>query len=326
MTLLLRVQLFDSFPSRRERARLARAFVLLAAATMFTVSALAQAPVAAAAGEYVGDAAVTYTTIDYPGAAITNVTGINSSGVMVGDYSDATYNSPSHGFIYSNGVFTSFDYPGGESTITGAINDSGVIAGYADIHQYTASNGFLYNGTRFTTVRIQGQTATFVEGINNAGDVVGAYGSFSSTKGFELVGKKVQTISPPGVPFIVFANGINNLGEIVGSATASSVTGWAYKNGKFLTLVVPGSSGYTEALGVNDSGMVVGLYSTTAAFYGFAMLNGRYVSLAYPGAIETIATGVNNLEEVVGEYQLPDFSWHGFKTTAVSFTHLGAER
>ena len=52
--------------------------------------------------------AYTFSSIDYPGARITEAWGINDSGSIVGLYINAT---GEHGFLYQAGMFTSIDYP-----------------------------------------------------------------------------------------------------------------------------------------------------------------------------------------------------------------------
>jgi len=68
-----------------------------------------------------------YTTIDYPGAALTFGLGANPEGDMVGEYFDSAF--AAHSFLLSDGAFTSFDYPG--ATFSGAtgINPGGIIVG-----------------------------------------------------------------------------------------------------------------------------------------------------------------------------------------------------
>jgi hypothetical protein len=53
------------------------------------------------------------TNIDVPfeGATSTSPSGINDAGWITGSYTDSSYNY--HGFLYKNGVYSSFDYPGG---------------------------------------------------------------------------------------------------------------------------------------------------------------------------------------------------------------------
>src|SRR5207247_6259360 len=92
---------------------------------------------------------ITFTTIDVHGAGYTGVWAINTAGDMVGNYGQDT-NVDSHGFLYSNGAFTYFDYPGENVTIPRGINDSGMIVGYRGKNPVF---GFLYDGTTFSTIQ-----------------------------------------------------------------------------------------------------------------------------------------------------------------------------
>ena len=65
-----------------------------------------------------------YTTIDYPGAATTEVNGINDSGTILGLYT-TTAAGPVHGWIWQNGTFTAIDYPGATDTVPLAISNTG---------------------------------------------------------------------------------------------------------------------------------------------------------------------------------------------------------
>src|SRR5579864_2007901 len=55
-----------------------------------------------------------FTTIDFPGAVLTNAWGINPAGEIVGVYKDTA--GQQHGFLLSWGHFTSIDYPGAIAT------------------------------------------------------------------------------------------------------------------------------------------------------------------------------------------------------------------
>jgi hypothetical protein len=72
-----------------------------------TIQALTLATLLSVAASALAD---TYTTIDFPGAISTDLSGINSSGVMVGSYTDST--GASHGFKFDGDTFTAIDYPG----------------------------------------------------------------------------------------------------------------------------------------------------------------------------------------------------------------------
>lgn len=110
--------------------------------------------------------------------------GIDNEGQIVGNVFTIDIGvspEPSSGFIYDNGVFTSFNYPGTMFTYPEAINDSGQIVGYyltpASFGAVHTANGFLHSkstGT-WTTIDVPGAADTYVYGINDAGEIVGAY-------------------------------------------------------------------------------------------------------------------------------------------------------
>src|SRR5262249_43032663 len=79
----------------------------------------------------------TFTTIDYPGAAVTSLAGINNFGDIVGRAQNT--NGPIFGFLYTAGNFSTVNFPGAASTQPLRINDQGVIVGY-----YQDNNGLLH--------------------------------------------------------------------------------------------------------------------------------------------------------------------------------------
>ena len=267
---------------------------------------------------------LTFTTIDVPGAGVTNVSGINTNGDMVGWYSQAD-NTPASGFLLSGGNFTFLNYPGGYDTVARSINDSGVIAGYSGTNHDAAYVGFTYAGGTFTTVKVGNYVYNYAEGIDNFGDVVGGYGNLFSNNGFEENGTKFKNITPPGSWQTVVANGVNNVGQVVGSATSAtsvSMNGFFYNKGKFQALSVPGSNGTTTAMAINDDGIVVGSYfacNVNCGYQGFAFMKGKYLSFHYPGSTDTFPLGINSLGQVVGNYIVRgDSIEHGFVTSPVT--------
>jgi len=66
--------------------------------------------------------------------------GINSSGVAVGEYEDSE--AFFHGFIYKNGVFENVIYPGSRNTFVQGINNVGLITGLAFFSDGT-NKGFI---------------------------------------------------------------------------------------------------------------------------------------------------------------------------------------
>ena len=131
------------------RACCATSAAALAAAILVSTPATATS-----ASPLAGYASGTYTTINYPGAVDTDISGINNLGMMVGYYIDTA--GVNHGFIYQHGTFTSFNDPNagtakGQGTQGSAINDSGTIVG-AYIDAKNNYHGFMDRGGPFTTL------------------------------------------------------------------------------------------------------------------------------------------------------------------------------
>lgn len=139
---------------------------------------------------------------------------------MVGTYGDTNGND--HGFLLSNGTFTTIDVPAAAYTFALGINTAGDIVGtYGDAagHQH----GYLLKNSVFTTIDFPGATDTALFDLNDKGQMVGGYGInelvFGGLEphGFVLSGGQFTAFD---VPFAgaVFTNamGINNKGKIVG--------------------------------------------------------------------------------------------------------------
>ncbi len=112
-----------------------------------------------------------FINIHVPGAFSTSASGINNSGEVVGNYSDAT---GSHGFIYADGNFiTIINVPGASYASACGINDSGEVVGsYFDA---TGSHGFVDNGGNFSTIDVPGASYMSACGINDSEEIVGGY-------------------------------------------------------------------------------------------------------------------------------------------------------
>jgi hypothetical protein len=156
-----------------------------------------------------------YTTLDFPGAAGTTLTGLNPSGEMSGySCSDPACNTP-HSFVVSKrGVFTSFDPPGATRSWASSVNPSGAVVG-----AYSGGgvrHGYLlYHGT-FVTIDFPGGIFTFAGGNNPEGDIVGEYVDASGNAHSFLLSHGVYTsFDPPGA-LASDATGINPGGVIVG--------------------------------------------------------------------------------------------------------------
>jgi len=173
-----------------------------------------------------------YTTVDFPGAAGTQLTGRNTAGEMTG-FSCAVASCASgvtHAFTVSTaGVFTGFDPPGAVASTASTVNPAGAVVGaYTDASGVT--HGYLlYHGT-FATIDFPGSLFTFAGGNNPEGDVIGAY---SFTK------------------------------------NATVLHSFLLRNGVFTSFDPPGAS-LSDAAGINPAGVIAGLFvDSNGAVHGF---------------------------------------------------------
>ncbi|MGA3023791.1 MAG: choice-of-anchor D domain-containing protein [Bryobacteraceae bacterium] len=177
-----------------------------------------------------------YTTLpEAPGsmAGTTAAKAINSSGQIVGSYTDPCY-CKAHGFLLSGGVFTTIDFPGFFSSGAAGINDSGEIVGTGEPGWGTGSaHGFLLRGGVFTTLDDpvvpqpeSGYVGTIPMGINNRGDVAGEFEyPQPSAHGFILSGGTWTNFDVPNAqPGSTFVEGpgVNSTREIVGDYVDSN--------------------------------------------------------------------------------------------------------
>jgi len=256
----------------------------------------------------------TFTTIDVPGAGVTEVSGINAAGEMVGLYGKTDYDAHQRGFLLKNGKFIHVDYPKAYTTLAFGINDAGIVVGSAGLKDRTVYVGFTYDGATFTPLRDGSDSATCSYSINDANNIVGGAGTVYGSKGFLESNGIYTPINFPGVNVYEYATNINNLGEIVGLTDYDAYT---YINGQFQNIDVPGAS-QTGAFGINDQGIISGYYFLDPAAHGFALFKGKYVSFSFPGATETTATGINAAGNIVGAYDLADGTVHGFVTSPIT--------
>lgn len=274
--------------------------------------------------------AQTYTPVNYPGAALTDlIGGPNPQGTSVGGYT-LTAGGALHGFTVRDGVFTPFDPPGSTFTTANYINPPGDIVG-AYVDSGGVSHGFILSGGSYTTVDYPGAAGTTLSSINPSGEMSGAtcsdpacgvFGATNVTHSF-LVSKKgvfSATFDPPGATgsgtSVVIPSGavVGAYTNVSGTTCSTQCQGYMLFHGTYATIDYPGS-GFTFAGGANASGNIVGIYVDAANVgHGF-LFNGTYTSFDYPGSIFTEATGINPSGVIVGLYTDSANVTHGFMRT-----------
>jgi hypothetical protein len=78
-----------------------------------------------------------FITLAYPGASMTQATGVNDSDEVVGTYTTGSGNSAvTHGFVWHDGTFGTVNVPGATSTTVNGINNENDLVGF-----YTDAKG-----------------------------------------------------------------------------------------------------------------------------------------------------------------------------------------
>jgi probable HAF family extracellular repeat protein len=254
-----------------------------------------------------------FVSIDYPGALLTNAQGISPGGDIVGTYIDSSGNQ--HGFLLSNGKFTSLDYPGGPGTSTFArgISPDGDIVGSYTTPPGTPPylHGFLLSQGTYSEIIFPGHLGSVAQRILPDGDILGCYhdidtmatmhGMVRSAAGF--TGLDVQAsmnngATPVGNKIVGFYTDM-----MMGSPTMGRTRGYLIDYGTFAPFDVPGSS-FTQAWDINPQGEIVGVFrDTIGKAHGFLRsADGAFTTIDFPGAAATRAIGINPGGDVVGFY------------------------
>lgn len=297
-----------------------------------------------------------FVTIDVPCsgcaggiAASTTAFGINSSGDIVGTWTDAR--GFSHGFLLSGGQFQTIDVPGslvGASgtlpTAARGINPEGDIVGSftAPVNSAPPTSkaycpsagstycikGFLYAHGKFSLVLYPGHMGAIPQRITPDGGIYGCLHDFdlmTTMYGFGMSHFGETSLQLNGGELDNSAQAVPNSMEngatpgegirvgLYGDATGFS-HGYIVENGVFRTWDVPGPM-QTNIYDINPEGDFVGIYIGSGGHrHGFLQMANEPapVTLDYPGAVHTRAYGVNPELAIVGQYIDSTGHSHGF--------------
>jgi hypothetical protein len=268
----------------------------------------------------------TFSTIDPQQPYYTDIAfSINDAGAIAGEWDDSS--RMSHGFTFTNGVFSSFDAPGVDGsknygwggTQFAHLDNAGNIVG-----TYIAqglSHGFVRDtGGNFTTVDLAGHLNTQALGINDSGAIaVRFYDGVNLNEGSGIRNPDgtLTTIAFPGT-LLTQVTAINNAGVTVGAYTdaANVVHGWIRSaNGTFNSLD-DARYDLVAPWGLNNSGWAVGELDVPGGAHGFVRDPlGKLSSFDVPGATYTTAFAMNSQGLIVGQYCDANENCHGFLAT-----------
>jgi len=248
------------------------------------------------------------TTFDYPGALHTYPSGINESGVVVGDFINQSNQTQS--FVRSaDGTFSEpIVYPNADSTYLSDLNNTGTMCGSYILN--STYHGFFLSGSTFTNFELD--TNTLLRGVNDAGNFSGttidrAFVSIDGTLTMFEIPKQV----------IMDAYGINSSNQVVGGAVHGAEIEYSFRRDPDGKIVWPiKAPGYrnTGMFGMDDKGRMVGFVTRDAAPTQAVFLRPlhRFAVFSYPGAIFTEFYDINTSGKICGGYRSPDGKTHGF--------------
>lgn len=279
-------------------------------------------------------------------APATVASGINPAGDIVGAFTDGV--GKQHGFLLSQGQFTTLDFPGAVATSANGISPTGEIVGsyvapvssappsspdYCPAASAACIKGFLYRQGKFSTVLFPGHPGAVPQRITPDGDIYGCLHDFNTgismfgaiwTRSGQssLTGSGGELADPSQSVPMSMNNGATPGGNmIVGLWTDMSNHrhGFVVRDGSFQSFDVLGSI-LTAIWDINPEQQFVGTYiDNTGHRHGFLQLpdGSAPINLDVPGAAATIAFGINPDGVIVGQYMASGHT-HGFLAVPVT--------
>jgi len=260
--------------------------------------------------------ALTFSTIDFPGAVLTNVQGINESGDIAGFYNDAA--GRTHGFMRSGGVFRSIDVPGAQSTQARGIGPAGDVVGSyqrpGELGGIPVHGFLLRSSGSLHEVDYPGHQNTIPQRILPDGTILGCYhdentmdtmhGMLRTRRGFDSIDESMTMhngATPDGRFIVGLFTDMDSRGK-----------GYTFESGRFTPFEVPGASS-TAAWDVNPSRVIVGVYQDGAGVvHGFTYDGQVFGRVDAPGARATRVFGVNAAGDMAGAFVDDAGRTHGF--------------
>jgi probable HAF family extracellular repeat protein len=218
------------------------------------------------------------------------------------------------------------------------LNDAGDVVGWRGGHVgpgvWSATTAKMWTGGAFSSlpgcpdgqvnyVSCESQALD----INNWGHVVGWWREIQGWVVSDQIAFRYEDGVVTLIPSLFRANGINAAGQIVGSILVRegdklSTHAAVYEDGSVVDLGTLGGVA-SEALAINDAGVVVGWVETPTGRHAFRYSDGVMADLGTLGGATSAALGINSAGMIVGAADRADGSRHAFLFDGLTMVDLG---
>jgi probable HAF family extracellular repeat protein len=205
-------------------------------------------------------------------------------------------------FLYSGGAVHRLTAPNSDVVFTN-LNNSGELIGYTA--EPTADLGFRYLNGHSQSLGTLGKDGCAPLGINNQGQIVGQSGAVFAGHAFLYDNGRMHDLGALGANSAhnsSFAYAVNDLGQVVGFGylpipTGSVAHAFFYSAGVMRDIgTLPGYTG-SVAVGINNSGQIVGYCYSASSSAPFVYENGHMYNLS---ALLS-ASAINDFGQIVGQ-------------------------
>jgi probable HAF family extracellular repeat protein len=221
-------------------------------------------------------------------------TDFNGQGQVVGTFGPRRYET---GFVWDAGVVTNLATLGGDRSSATGINELGQVVGYSENGAGDRIPFVWSDGVMQTLPLLGGTSSAQPLDINDAGRIIGQSGDIAVV--WDATRIRTVGLAPHSTTVV----DLNESGDVVGHLnTGLEIQSFVFGSGGVRFLGSLGGS-VTEAMAINEDGLVVGMASTATADQGliaFLWQDGHISPLTDIGGTQMTVQAVNGHGQVVG--------------------------